>query len=84
MSVSSESPSGTPQEEFDREYITGFEIQKSLGISRSTVLTARRRKLLPDPIIVNGSGCFIWKRKKVEPMIEAWRVMLASRRGQLG
>ena len=73
----------TPQEVFDEMYITGSEIQKIMGVERSSVLGARRRGLLPQPIQVRGARAFIWEREKVQPYLEAWRISLASRRGEL-
>jgi len=43
---------------------------------------ARRRGLLPDPIIVNGAQIFIWKRDVVRPHIDAWKLMLTVRRAK--
>lgn len=73
----------TPQELFDERYITGSEIQHTMNVSRSSVLLARRRGMLPDPIVVKGARAFIWERDKVTPYIEAWKISLASRRGEL-
>lgn len=76
--------SDTPiQKTFDEEYITTSEIQKRVNVTRSTILQARRRGLLPNPIIVPGNGAFIWKRADVEPYLQAWEVSLACRRGEV-
>lgn len=73
----------TAQQEFDEIYITSSEIGQELGVCRATLVNARRRGLLPDPIIVNGAQIFIWKRHHVRPYIDAWRLMLQARRGEL-
>ena len=73
----------TPQESFDEKYITSSEIQKELKVNRSAVLYARRRGMLPEPIVVRGSRSFIWERAKARPFIDAWALSLASRRGEL-
>lgn len=73
----------TAQEEFDEIYITSSEIGKSLGVCRATIVQARKRGLLPDPVIVNGAQIYIWKRQIVEPFLNAWKVSLAARRGEL-
>jgi hypothetical protein len=73
----------TPQEEFDAVYITSTEIREYLQISRSTVLQGKGRGLLPDPITVNGAQIQIWRREQVKPFIEAWRLILQARRGEL-
>ncbi len=71
------------QREFDETYITSTEIGKSLGVKRSTILNARVRGLLPDPIEINGVRTFIWKRQELVPYLDSWRISLASRRGEL-
>lgn len=73
----------TPQETFDKHYITSTEIQRELGVERSTILNARKRGMLPDPIIVMGVRAFIWEREKVKPYLKAWELSLKSRRGEL-
>lgn len=73
----------TAQQEFDETYITSSEIGQELGVCRATLVHARRRGLLPDPIVVNGAQIFIWKRDVVRPYIDAWRLMLQARRGEL-
>ena len=73
----------TSQERFDELYITSTEIQEELGVKRSTILNARRRGMLPDPIEVRGVRAFIWERECTRPFLEAWKVSLASRRGEL-
>lgn len=40
----------TAQQEFDEIYITSSEIGQELGVCRATLVNARRRGLLPDPI----------------------------------
>lgn len=71
------------QKEFDAKYITGHEIQKDMKVTRTAILYARKRGALPDPIVVHGSGTFIWERKSVKPFLDSWKISLASRRGQL-
>ena len=63
-----------PQREFDRTYITSSEICKRLKINRCTLLQARRKGVLPDPIQVNGSQLFIWIRNDVNAAIESWEI----------
>lgn len=70
----------TPQERFDQVYITSYEIQNTLGVQRSTVTTANKKGLLPDPITIPGSRTFVWEREKVREYLEAWRVVLEKRR----
>lgn len=73
----------TAQQEFDEIYITSSEIGQELGVCRATLVNARRRGLLPDPIIVNSAQIFIWKRDVVRPYLDAWRIMLQARRREL-
>lgn len=73
----------TAQEEFDATYITSSEICKELGITRATIVQGRRRGLLPDPIVINGAQIAIWKRMSVRPYLDAWKINLQARRGEL-
>lgn len=70
----------TAQERFNRLYITSSEICRVLGVTRPAVMQARRRKLLPDAVAVNGTGLYIWERHTAQPYIDAWRLMLNVRR----
>lgn len=72
----------TAQQEFDEIYITSSEIGQELGVCRATLVSARRRGLLPDPIIVNGAQIFIWKRDVVRPYLDTWKLMLTVRRAK--
>lgn len=71
------------QRAFDKKYITSSEIQKELRIERSTLLNARRRGMLPNPVIVQGVGAFIWEREELQPYLDAWRLSLACRRKEI-
>lgn len=73
----------TAQEEFDATYITSSEICEELGITRATIVQGRKRGLLPDPVTVNGAQITIWRRDKVRPFLDAWKVILQARRGEL-
>jgi hypothetical protein len=71
------------QQNFDSLYITSHEIGKELKVARSCILMARKRGMLPNAIKVAGAGSFIWERESIKPYLEAWRLALASRRGEL-
>lgn len=71
----------TAQSEFDQTYITGFEICQELNIPRSTLLRARERGKLPEPIMVPGVKAFIWERSKIASALDQWKADLAARRG---
>lgn len=71
------------QVRFDDMYISSTQIMTELGVSRPAVLHARRRGLLPEPIVVNQTQIYLWERATVAPYLEAWRISLASRRGLL-
>lgn len=76
-------PSTTPQtaqQRFDACYISTGEICRRLNVSRSTVLQARRRGLLPEPVAVDGTSVFVWERVTVEPYLSAWALVLNVRR----
>lgn len=60
------------QTTFDRTYITSTEIARRVGVSRVAVTNARRKNLLPDPIMVNEGQIFIWIRDVVEPALRSW------------
>lgn len=69
------------QERFDSTFISSSEICKELNVSRATILQARRRGLLPHPIVVNDSQIYLWERVTVRPYIDAWKLILTVRRG---
>ena len=71
----------TAQERFDELYISGNEIQRVLGVQRSSILAARRKGLLPEPVVVPGIRAFIWERDKATPCINAWKASLNFKRG---
>lgn len=68
------------QREFDERYITSSEIMEKLGVTRTTILHARRTGKLPDPIDIQGR-IFIWERSKVADYLDAWKILLDARRG---
>lgn len=68
------------QKRFDETYITGHQIMEMMGISRPTLLYARRTKKLPEPINVQDGHLYIWERAVVEPYLLAWKTILIARR----
>jgi hypothetical protein len=75
-------PPSDAQIEFDSKYITAAEIIKTLNITRSNLLYARKTGKLPvDPIILNEGRLFIWERQKVQHYLDAWHIILDARRG---
>jgi hypothetical protein len=68
------------QKEFDRAYITSSEICKSLRISRASLVLARRRGAIPQPILVNDSQIHIWRRKDIQGVLDSWQLDLQIRR----
>lgn len=68
------------QQRFNETYITATEIGQEAGVSRTAVLHARRRGLLPGAIAVNGDQLYIWERASVRPFLDAWKVILRVRR----
>lgn len=77
----------TAQEEFDETYISSSEICRELNITRATVTMGRRRGMLPDAIeVLRPDGAphvTLWKRDTVRPFLDAWRISLQARRGEL-
>lgn len=70
------------QARFDEMYITSAEIMQRLGVTRSAILYARKTGKLPCAIEVQPGTLYIWERRKVEPYISAWKVILDARRGE--
>ena len=68
------------QREFNERYITSSEIMQSMGVTRTTILLARRTGKLPNPIDIQGK-IYIWERDKVKPYLDAWKIVLDVRRG---
>jgi predicted DNA-binding transcriptional regulator AlpA len=64
---------------FDKAYITSGEICDRLGLCRTSVLQAKKRGTLPDSVMVGGT-MLIWERAKVEPYLDAWSLILRTRR----
>jgi len=65
----------TPADRFRALYITSNEICTRLGVSRATLLHARRNGHMPDGIPVNGKDIYIWERAQAEPYLQAWEAM---------
>lgn len=76
-------PRKTLQEEFDKKYIAANEIIEMMSVTRVAVLYARKRGILPEPIIVPGSKTHLWIRDDVKKNLEAWKMSLQARRGEL-
>lgn len=72
----------TAQEEFDQVYITSSEICGAMAITRATLMNARQRGLLPDPININNGQLTLWKRETVQPYLDAWKLILKVRRSR--
>jgi len=68
------------QQRFNETYITTTELQRTLKVTRATVLYARRRGWLPEPIVVNDGQLTVWERATLQPYIDTWRDMLTARR----
>jgi len=66
----------TIQKIFDRDYITSSEICETMGVARSSIVYARRVKILPEPIKVKGTRAFLWHRRTTEVYLNAWRMQL--------
>ena len=70
----------TAQQRFDDKYITSREIGIELCLSRTALLNARHRNLLPDPVFIEGANIYLWERDSVREILETWKAKLASRR----
>lgn len=69
------------QKYFEDTYITAAQIMRDLGISRSALLYARKRGVLPDPIVINDGRIYIWEKKHIQANLDAWKLMLDIRKG---
>lgn len=72
------------QQEFDAKYVSSTELCRDLGVTRASIVNARRRGVLPEPVQVNrpdGSPhVMLWLREAIAPHLEKWRAELAERR----
>lgn len=68
------------QETFDQKYVSSREILQRLKVTRPTISQARKRGLLPEPIVINDTLIFLWERDVVEPFIAAWETILKVKR----
>jgi hypothetical protein len=66
------------QEEFNRSYITSSEIARRVRVTRSAVIQARQKGILPDPIFVENH-IVLWKKEDVEPHIVLWEAKRKER-----
>ncbi len=71
------------QKEFDKKYITSSEIVAVMGVSRAAIVNARKRGILPEPVIVRGTGSHIWIRDEITANLKAWKTALEVRRGNI-
>ena len=68
----------TPQQQFDNIYITSTSISIRLGLSRVTIMRARKTGKLPGSIEVTGN-VFLWERNTVEPYLKRWEALIDAR-----
>jgi hypothetical protein len=80
MSAVKTQPSAA-QIHFENTYITSAQIMRDLNVSRSALLYARKRGLLPDPIVINDGRILIWEKEHIQANIDAWKIMLDIRKG---
>lgn len=72
----------TAQQEFDEMYITSSEITEMLDISRSSLLRARRRGQLPQPIMIGSTerpAVVFWRRIDVAGILQSWKKQLSGK-----
>lgn len=70
----------TPQQRFDRLYVSSLELLTNLNVSRSAISNARKRGLLPGAIVSHNGTMILWERESIKPNIDAWALMLGVRR----
>lgn len=69
---------------FNDKYITAGEICTRLQITKSSIVHARRRNMLPDPVVVPGAECYLWERDSIARYLDAWELTLTARRSKRG
>jgi hypothetical protein len=74
----------TAQQRFDRTYISSYEILSELNVSRTAISQARKRGLLPNAIVSHNGVMVLWEREKIKVNLEAWKLMLRTRRQSAG
>lgn len=71
----------TPQQLFNKTYISSAEICRTLKISRATLLTAKRTGVLPQESSIMVEGMIqIWYRDEVSDALAAWKAKLDKKR----
>lgn len=68
------------QKRFTETYISSREIIERLQVSRPTISQARKRGMLPDPIVIEEGLIYLWERATVEPFIAAWAIVLKCKK----
>ena len=68
------------QVEFDEKYITATEIMQQLQINRSAIKYARNSGKLPNSIVANDGHLYLWIRKDIQPVLDAWKTKLDNLR----
>lgn len=75
-------PNNFAQIRFNNAYITSTEIMQYLGVSRTTMLMARRSGKLPEPIFLAGQ-LYIWERTPaLTQFLAAWLAVNTNRRNR--
>lgn len=77
-----DAPPNPAQQRFNETYITATEVSLEMEVSRPSVLYAKKRGLLPEAIHVGDQHVCIWEREAIRPALEAWKRMLAARKGK--
>lgn len=71
------------QEEFDKKYITASEIVDRLNVSRIAIVTAKKRGILPTPIVLPGLKTQLWVRSAIKRNLDEWEKNLEYRRSKV-
>lgn len=83
MSAVQENHENIQQLAFETKYITSSEICEDLGVARSVLMNARERGMLPGAILIRKVNFYIWERAAIAPYLDAWRISLKVRRGEV-
>lgn len=70
----------TKQQQFNEKYITSREIAARLGVSRTAMLNARVKGMLPGSIFIEGANIYLWDRVEIEIHLISWQAKINGRR----
>lgn len=73
-------PVSEAQVRFDQTYISTNEIASTVGVTRATVLNARKEGRLPGSICLVDFNLYLWEREQIKEPLKAWIDSVKARR----